>query len=288
MAKVVLTHKSSSRYDDEPGSRYHFPRTYLGFVERGVGDYCLYYEPRRGGRASYVAMARINEVTPDPSTPDHFYAWISDYQEFVAPVPFREGESTLLKDDGSVNRGQFGRSVRLIADDEFEHVVLLGYGPVLQAEQPPQDAHLPPGMAEPIIEFERPIIERVTRRPFRDRAFAQQVRLAYDARCAVTGVKLINGGGVAEAEAAHIRPVAANGPDAVQNGLSLSRTVHWLFDRGFLSLGDDYRILKTKNGLPDGFDRMLNPSGEALVPANEADQPHPAFLRWHRENVFKG
>jgi putative restriction endonuclease len=250
MAKLVLTHKSSSRYDDEPGHRYHFPRSYLGFVQRGVNDHCLYYEPRRSGRACYVAKAFVTGVTPDPLNPDHFYAWISDYQEFVEAVSFREGESALIKDDGTINKGQFGRSVRLIPDTEFETVLALGYAPLLG----PNFSMLGGGTSEPDLHFDRPIVELVTHRPFRDRAFAKQIRDAYDARCALTGVQLINGGGAAEAEAAHIKPVASNGPDAVQNGLSLSRTVHWLFDRGFVSLDDEYRILRTGLNFPDSFE----------------------------------
>ena len=44
--------------------------------------------------------------------------------------------------------------------------------------------------------------------------------------------------------AAHIRPVEANGPDIVSsNGLALSGTAHWMFDRGLISLNDDLKIL---------------------------------------------
>jgi putative restriction endonuclease len=56
--------------------------------------------------------------------------------------------------------------------------------------------------------------------------FRRIIVKAYDARCAITGLKLINGGGRAEVEAAHIRPVGANGPDTVQNGLALSGSFH--------------------------------------------------------------
>ncbi len=44
---------------------------------------------------------------------------------------------------------------------------------------------------------------------------------AYDERCAITGLKLINGRGRAEVAAAHIRPVEASGPDIVSNGCAL-------------------------------------------------------------------
>jgi putative restriction endonuclease len=289
LAKLVLTHKAASRYDDEPGHRYHFPKTYLGFMKRGAGDFCLYYEPLRGGgRAAYTAMARVSDVTRDPAMPGHYYAWIEEgsYEQFPVAVPFREGEASLLKSDGDINKGQFGRSVRLASDAEFETILKLGFAPVLA---PLSNSVATPtwGVAEPAIEFERPIIELVTRRPLRDRAFAHLVRSAYDARCALTGMRMVNGGGASEAEAAHIRPVADRGPDTVLNGLALSRTVHWLFDRGYLSLGDDYSILRA-SGCPEDVGHILHPSGQAIVPANDADKPHPAFLRWHRENKFKG
>ena len=77
----------------------------------------------------------------------------------------------------------------------------------------------------------------------RGRIFRQIVLRAYDERCAVTGLKLIDGGGRAEVEAAHIQPVEANGPDIIGNGIALSGTAHWMFDRGLISLSDDLEIL---------------------------------------------
>jgi len=70
--------------------------------------------------------------------------------------------------------------------------------------------------------FDRPIVERLVARPFREAAFAGAVKSAYADTCAMTGLKIINGGGRAEVQAAHIRPVADRGPDSVRNGLALS------------------------------------------------------------------
>jgi hypothetical protein len=99
MVKAILTTKVSPTYDDLPEERYHFPRAYLRQVERAVGDFAVYYEPRRssgdmssrGGRQAYFAVATITAVEPDPAHADHFYARIADYLEFDWPVPFREG-----------------------------------------------------------------------------------------------------------------------------------------------------------------------------------------------------
>ena len=79
-----------------------------------------------------------------------------------------------------------------------------------------------------------PIIERLSRRPFRDRVFSTGIKRAYDNTCAISGLRIINGGGRAEAQAAHIQPVHANGPDSLRNGVALSSTFHWMFDRGLI------------------------------------------------------
>ncbi len=86
-------------------------------------------------------------------------------------------------------------------------------------------------------------------------------------------------------EAAHIKPVEQNGPDEVRNGLALSGTVHWMFDRGLIALSDDYDIQisrKVNNRLE--VENLINDTGKALVPDSIALQPHPAFLAWHRKH----
>jgi putative restriction endonuclease len=99
---------------------------------------------------------------------------------------------------------------------------------------------------------------------------------------------LINGRGRAEVEAAHIRPVEANGPDIVSNGLALSGTAHWMFDRGLISIKDDHEILISRHvNDTAGVRAIINKTGGILTPARAVDQPHPHFLQWHRANCFK-
>lgn len=288
MVKLVLTQSNESTYDDEPGVRYHFGEQYVRRVRAGQGDFAVIYQSRRGrGLMSYIGYVRIGEVVPDTNRDDHYFVDLEYIQDFPTPVPFRDGEvfleSILRKSDGSVNRGALGNSVRELPEDEFDMILRAGFAPDLaRVEQPVL------GFAEPEIDFERPTIEVVSQRLFRDKVFSRNVMKAYDATCALTGIRMINGGGASEAEAAHIKPVAERGPDMIQNGLSLSRTVHWLFDRGYLSLQDDFKILRASSGTPDFLDRVLIPNGVAVVPSAANDRPHPAFLRWHRENKFKG
>jgi putative restriction endonuclease len=316
MTKAVFTTKSVSSYDDLPETRYHFPKTYLKQVERAVGDWIVYYEPRRssndpgsrGGAQVYFATARLERIIPDQTRADHFYAEVSNYLAFTRPVPFREGhlyyESGLEKSDGSTNKGAFGRAVRNLSDAEYDLIWAAGFAHILGAEprlRPTPDVpEAPlqpiPGFAEGQSDFiydgpfeqDRRIIEQLTSRPFRDRAFAAAVKDAYLDTCAMSGVKIINGGGRSEVQAAHIRPVEHRGPDSVRNGVALSGTFHWMFDRGLISVDDDYRLLLAKDRLPDSIDRFLGGNDRLLVPARPDLRPHAQFLAWHRNNVFKG
>lgn len=104
----------------------------------------------------------------------------------------------------------------------------------------------------------------------------------------MTGLKIVNGGGRTEVQAAHIRPVAHAGSDSVRNGLALSGTIHWMFDRGLVSIDDDYQILVARKHVPDTALRLLNETQRLLLPERRDLRPHPAYLRYHRDNVFKG
>jgi putative restriction endonuclease len=298
MTKAVFTTKVTPGYNDLPEVRYHFPRTYLNQARQVVGDHIVYYEPRRssvelssfGGRQSYFGVARVPAVIEDDTLADHYYALINDYLDFDRPVPFSEGsnyyESALKKEDGSTNKGAFGRAVRLIPDDEFDRILKSGFAPILEKNLEPQDIEALE-ISEPLRPFERPIVEMTVSRPFRERSFMHNVRAAYSNRCAVTGLRLINGGGRPEVQAAHIQPVASNGPDSVRNGLALSGTVHWMFDRGLISIGDDYKILVAKNRVPDDAIRLLNQNGTINLPKDPTLYPNAQFLKFHRDIVFK-
>lgn len=303
MTKAVFTTKAAPTYDDLPEERYHFPKTYLRQVEAAVGDWIVYYEPRRvsgdhssrGGRQAYFATARLQRIETDDSRQDHFYAFVSDYLEFEHAVSFREGnhyyEKGLQKPDGSTSRGAFGRAVRPLPDAEYDLILQAGFTWTLEAAIRPAagKGHSGPGFEEDEqTPFERPIIERVVARPFREAAFASLVKSAYANTCAMTGLKIINGGGRAEVQAAHIRPVAHNGVDSVRNGIALSGTVHWMFDRGLVSIDDDYSILIARSGVPDMVHRLLRDDRRLILPAREDMRPHLRYLGYHREYVFKG
>lgn len=302
MSKGVFTTRVEPDYEDLPEVRYHFPHTYLRQVEAVVGDWIVYYEPRRmtaqpnsrGGRQAYFATARVTHVDRDPRREDHFFAYVEDFLDFERAVPFREGshfyERGLERADGGTSKGAFGRAVRVLSDAEYDLILKSGFATTLFEATPRAAAEGPrAGFGEDEqVSFDRPVVERVTRRPFRDAAFAVVVKSVYDNTCAMTGIRIINGGGRAEVQAAHIRPVASGGSDSVRNGLALSGTVHWMFDRGLVSIEDDLTILTADSHLPPAVTRLFNEDRRLIVPPRADLRPNPTYLRFHRDTIFKG
>ena len=299
MPKAVFTTKVDPAYDDLPEQRYHFPRTYLRAVRGALKDWIVYYEPRRssvdlsssGGRQSYFATAFLDDIQPDPYRENHYYACVSNYLEFHRPVPFREGdhyyESKLRKVDGSTNKGQFGRAVRLLKDGEYSLILAAGFEPKTDDSESLRLLREGASDDDQLLR-DRPFVDQISHRPFRDRVFATGVKRAYDNTCAISGLRIINGRGRAEAQAAHIRPVKDDGPDSVRNGLALSATVHWMFDRGLISINDDYTLLLKKVSIPDSALNLINPQRRLRLPAQPRDYPHRRFLQFHRKHVFTG
>lgn len=298
MGYGIFIHRSDSIYDDSPAERYQFPGQYLGRVQSCVGDWIIYYEPRKVVETrGYFAVAKIERVIPDPAAPGMHLAIIEpgSYLDFANPVPFSDAsgvfEQGLLNERGRLS-GRAQSAVRPISSRDFDRIVALGLHesepllPRVGGERPPlelRDEQTP-------FEFEQSRDRTSFRvsRIVRDRVFRRIVLRAYSERCAISGLRLINGSGRAEAAAAHIRPVEADGPDIVSNGIALSGTVHWMFDRGLLSLSDDLQILISRQANdPDSMRALVNKSGYALRPQRPIERPHPAFLRWHREHCFK-
>lgn len=299
MAFGVFVHRADSVYEDDPARQYQFPAMYLSRAAQVVGDWIVYYEPTKVRRSKgYYAVARVAEIVPDPAADGMFLALIEpgSYLEF-SPVPFAgpEGvaETGVLNAAGR-NSGRAQAAVRPLAPADFGRILRLGRieADTLLPRVGAAEVEQAPGFGEaeqvPFL-VERLRVDSLTSRLVRDRVFRRLILQAYDERCCVTGLKLINGGGRAEVEAAHIRPVEASGPDRVQNGLALSGTVHWMFDRGLIGFGDGHDILVSRHvNDRDSIEGLINRSGKLLAPQDERNWPHPVFLAWHRENRFKG
>ena len=195
-------------------------------------------------------------------------------------------ESRLRKVDGSTNKGQFGQAVRLLKDGEYSLILAAGFESKTGDSESLRILREGASDDDQLLR-DRPFVEQISYRPFRDRVFSTGVKRAYDNTCAISGLRILNGGGNAEAQAAHIRPVKDDGPDSVRNGLALSATVHWMFDRGLISINDDYTLLLKKAFMSDSALKLINPQRRLRLPMQRRNYPHRHFLQYHRRYVFK-
>jgi putative restriction endonuclease len=295
-SKGVFVIGSHSIYADEPERFYRFPPKWMANASKVIGNWIIYQEPRRAGPRGYYAVAKVDRIVPDPTNAGMFLALIEQgsYLEFGQDVPFqldgRAVERGLLNPDGRLNNGRAIQSIRAISNEDFNRIVGLGLIdeddllPRVDDAEPVADRlHEEPEPWEGPVDRASMLVNRTVR----NRQFRKRVLDVYDSRCALTGMKLINGGGRAEAQAAHIMSVEAGGPDVVTNGIALSGTVHWMFDRGLISLSDEGEILLSRkiNDI-EGVEKIIYPDRRARLPSSPVKRPHVRYLEWHRAECF--
>lgn len=119
--------------------------------------------------------------------------------------------------------------------------------------------------------------------------FRQSVLSAYDFKCCITGLAIPE-----LLVASHIVPWRTDASNRLnpKNGLCLSAVHDRAFDIGLIAISEDFRLLLSrrlresnsspfiKNSFHSYADRAIN------LPAKFA--PDPAFLRFHREQLFCG
>lgn len=172
MVKLVLLHRADSIYEDEPDAVYEFPKAYLKAVRDGVGDWIIYYEPVKAGPRGYFAVAKIEQIIEKPASADRFLAMIEpgSYLPFDRDVPrLLEGrplEASLTAPDGAPKKGGSQQlAVRRLSEADFARIVNMGLPQDLEAMEAARYDPGLPGFEEPAPLFERPVIERLTRRP---------------------------------------------------------------------------------------------------------------------------
>lgn len=138
--------------------------------------------------------------------------------------------------------------------------------------------------AAKLSEEDRTIVKDMAKKA-RKRAFTKKVMNAYDNRCAVTRMKL------GLVDAAHVFPFRYKGAtEEVTNGIALSKTLHWAFDRSliyldtnyFMKVNDEKVNILGRAGLKDGiktFREMVG--GETTLihlPSDENQRPDKKMI----------
>ena len=125
----------------------------------------------------------------------------------------------------------------------------------------------------------------------RDRAFRQNVLMAYEYRCAFCAYDGWLDGVAVGLDAAHVRWWAFEGPDDVANGLCLCAIHHKLFDKGVLGLTPDRRIAVSRKFVgrsPAAEGMVLSLAGRPVTsPQTGLDPVAADHIEWHGRQVFR-
>lgn len=122
----------------------------------------------------------------------------------------------------------------------------------------------------------------------RDAAFRGIVLENYGHTCAVTGQRFHSASG-AEADGAHIIGKEMYGTDDPRNGIALSKSAHWAFDRGIFTISDQYEVVinaKARGANVANFPLLEMDRRRIVLPMDTYYWPHPEALEWHKSEVF--
>jgi putative restriction endonuclease len=136
-------------------------------------------------------------------------------------------------------------------------------------------------------EYQRKIIElknQVDENTFQEEIFIRgglfkrEIPKIYNNTCAISGLRLTSVvSNVSMVDACHIVPFSESCDDTLTNGIALCPNLHRAFDRGLISISDDYTVLINQNFVEDknsAFSlsqfqnqRIILPYSEDLFPA---------------------
>jgi hypothetical protein len=119
-------------------------------------------------------------------------------------------------------------------------------------------------------------------------AFSEIVLGNYGYTCAVTGQRF-HSPEHTEAAAAHIIGKKELGTDDPRNGIALSQSAHWAFDKGIFTVTDQFEVLvnpKARSANVAAFPLLELDRRPILLPKDLQYRPHPEALEWHRTEVF--
>lgn len=121
----------------------------------------------------------------------------------------------------------------------------------------------------------------------RDTAFREVLLGQYRRRCSVSGIALATRS-LTEVEAAHVIPISVGGADEPRNGLTLTGTLHWAFDKGLFGVGVNRRVIVPRSVQAMTENSWLNQfHGREIVEAFSTDlRTADEAFAWHRDHLL--
>ncbi len=125
-------------------------------------------------------------------------------------------------------------------------------------------------------------------RYIRGSIFKREIPKIYQNQCCISGMRIESTTKAQMIDACHIVPFSISNDDTVSNGISLSPNLHRAYDRGLITINEDY-IVRISPAIKENitpFSISQFSGRKIILPKNNKDFPSPENLIWHKKEVF--
>lgn len=118
--------------------------------------------------------------------------------------------------------------------------------------------------------------------------FKKTIPKIYNHSCCISGMRIKSSQNAQMIDACHIIPFSISKDDTIPNGISLSPNLHRAFDRGLITINQDYivRISPTVTENETVFSLSQFNGNQIILPKKASWYPSPESLQWHNKEVF--
>ena len=118
--------------------------------------------------------------------------------------------------------------------------------------------------------------------------FKREIVKLYNNTCSISGLRINATASVTMVDACHIIPFSKSHDDTFSNGIALCPNLHRAFDRGLISIDNDYCVLVSNAFTESESDYGIKKyeGKKILLPDNHKHVPVKENVQWHRENIF--
>lgn len=119
--------------------------------------------------------------------------------------------------------------------------------------------------------------------------FKREISKIYNNTCCISGMKIDATISISMIDACHIVPFSKSYNDTITNGIALCPNLHRAFDRGLITIDNNYRVVVSKSFKEDetNYSIKLFENQKIILPKQELYYPLPKNFEWHNENIFK-
>ena len=125
----------------------------------------------------------------------------------------------------------------------------------------------------------------------RSAVFRREVVKLYNEACCISGLRVSALFTITMVDACHIRPFANSFDNTLSNGIALCPNLHRAFDRGLLTVDDNYQVVLASSFAEEissvySFSKVAG--AQLRLPADKRHMPNKEAFAWHRQHIFQG